>query len=117
LQLWKTRKLITRKQLPLSVTRGNPAQFRRTLLAAVALRRASIRTRRLSELVVPRLAKVPPLPVARLPSLRTDLSLSEARPLLLARVPLAKAQLVRRELREVKLQNPSHPAKKRVSKI
>ena len=53
----------------------------------------------------------------RLPSLRTDLSLLEARPLLLARVPLARAQLVRRELREVNLQNPSHPAKKRVSKI
>jgi hypothetical protein len=58
-----------------------------------------------------------PLLVARLKSLRRDPSLTEARPLHLARVPLARAQLVRRVPRLANLQNPSHLAKRRVSKI
>jgi hypothetical protein len=62
--------------------------------------------------------------VARPPSPKTDPSLSAgARPLLLARLLLLvrlllpRALLVRRVLREVKLQDLSHQAKRRVSKI
>jgi hypothetical protein len=104
--------------LLLSVTRGNPVQFPRTLQAAVRDLRVPRRIRRLelSLLQELRLARVPPLE-ARLQSPRRDPSLTEARRLHLARVLLERAQLVRRVPRLANLQNPSHLAKRRVSKI